>query len=113
MTNHILSGRMPPRMTQSDAQVVKKLAGRFVVLDGPEGCGKSTQSRLLAERAKAVGVNVLQVRDPGTTRIGEQIRSILLDPAHQEMGMRCEMLLYMAARAQMMVENILDRKSVV
>jgi dTMP kinase len=94
-------------MTQVDEQAVKRLAGRFVVLDGPEGCGKSTQAQLLAERALAAGVEVLRVRDPGSTRIGERIRSILLDPAHQEMGMRCEMLLYMAARAQMMVELIL------
>ena len=40
---------------------------------------------------------MLLVRDPGTTRIGEQIRQILLNPDHREMGMRCEMLLYMAA----------------
>lgn len=46
-------------------------------------------------------------RDPGTTRIGELIRAILLNPDHDEMGMRCEMLLYMAARAQMMSETIL------
>lgn len=94
-------------MNPNDAQVVRKLAGRFVVLDGPEGCGKSTQARLLARRAEAAGLGVLHVRDPGTTRLGEKIRAILLDPAHDEMGMRCEMLLYMAARAQMMVENIL------
>jgi dTMP kinase len=47
------------------------------------------------------------VRDPGTTRIGEKVRAILLDPAHAEMSMRCEMMLYMAARAQMMSETIL------
>jgi dTMP kinase len=54
-----------------------------------------------------MGRNVLLVRDPGTTRIGEQIRAILLNPDHAEMAMRCEMLLYMAARAQMMAESIL------
>jgi dTMP kinase len=47
------------------------------------------------------------VRDPGTTRIGERIRAILLDPEHGEMAMRAEMLLYMAARAQLMAEVIL------
>ena len=81
--------------------------GRFIVLDGGEGCGKSTQARLLRERLEKANRDVVAVRDPGTTRIGEQIRAILLDPAHGEMGMRCEMLLYMAARAQMMVETIL------
>jgi len=83
------------------------LATQFIVFDGPEGCGKSTQVRLLAAALESRGLATLVVRDPGTTRIGEQVRAILLDPAHQEMGMRCEMLLYMAARAQMMTETIL------
>ncbi len=80
--------------------------GLFLAFDGGEGCGKSTQAKLLAQRLESGGKKVLLVRDPGTTRIGEQIRSILLNPDHTEMGMRCEMLLYMAARAQMMVEVI-------
>ena len=80
--------------------------GVFIVFDGSEGCGKSTQASRLRERLEAAGRGVLLVRDPGTTRIGEQIRSILLNPDHQEMAMRCEMLLYMAARAQMMAEVI-------
>jgi dTMP kinase len=81
--------------------------GLFIVFDGSEGCGKSTQVALLRERLEKMGRNVLLVRDPGTTRIGEQIRAILLNPDHAEMAMRCEMLLYMAARAQMMAESIL------
>ena len=81
--------------------------GKFIVLDGSEGSGKSTQIKLLAQAVEAEGLSVLSVRDPGTTAIGEQIRAILLNPAHQEMNMRCEMLLYMAARAQMMAERIL------
>lgn len=81
-------------------------AGIFVVLDGTEGSGKSTQCARLERRAKDTGRDVLRVRDPGTTRIGEQVRAILLDPAHAEMSMRCEMLLYMSARAQMMAETI-------
>ncbi|MBA3273511.1 MAG: dTMP kinase [Chthoniobacterales bacterium] len=84
------------------------LQGKFLVFDGGEGCGKSTQARLLAERLdREVGVRTHLVHDPGFTRIGEQIRAILLNPEHTEMGMRCEMLLYMAARAQMMVDKIL------
>jgi dTMP kinase len=83
--------------------------GTFIVLDGTEGSGKSTQARLLHERlGREFGAgNILLVRDPGTTRIGEQVRRILLDPDHAEMNMRSEMLLYMAARAQMMAEVIL------
>jgi len=90
--------------------------GIFIVMDGTEGCGKSTQSRLLAARLAELGRDVVHVRDPGTTRIGEQIRTLLLDPANTEMAMRTEMLLYMSARAQMMAEIItpaLDRKAIV
>lgn len=82
------------------------LRGKFIVFDGTEGCGKSTQASLLRDALAREGVKALLVRDPGTTRIGELIRGILLDPDHGEMGMRCEMLLYMAARAQMMHETI-------
>ena len=82
-------------------------AGTFIVFDGTEGSGKSTQARLLEQRLLALDRAPLLVRDPGTTLIGEKIRAMLLDPAHAEMSMRCEMLLYMAARAQMMAEIIL------
>src|SRR5438105_3634833 len=82
------------------------LRGKFIVLDGNEGCGKSTQSQLLRDALMAAGLDVQAVRDPGSTRIGEQIRAVLLNPDHTEMSMRCEMLLYMAARAQMMAELI-------
>jgi dTMP kinase len=89
---------------------MESLRGKFIVFDGTEGCGKSTQALLLRDRLVVQGFgaeNVLLVRDPGATRIGEMIRAILLNPDHDEMGMRCEMLLYMAARAQMMHETIL------
>ena len=82
------------------------LRGKFIVLDGTEGCGKSTQAQMLRTALEQAGLQVLAVRDPGSTRIGEQIRAVLLDPQHTEMSMRCEMLLYMAARAQMMAELI-------
>jgi dTMP kinase len=82
------------------------LRGSFIVLDGTEGCGKSTQAQLLRTALENAGLAILAVRDPGSTRIGEQIRGVLLDPQHTEMSMRCEMLLYMAARAQMMAELI-------
>ena len=84
------------------------LAGKFIVFDGNEGSGKSTQAKLLQQRItrEHAGLESLFVRDPGTTIIGEQIRAILLNPDNDEMAMRCEMLLYMAARAQMMAEVI-------
>jgi dTMP kinase len=83
-----------------------RLRGKFIVFDGGEGCGKSTQIKLLEERLTSASLSVLRVRDPGSTRIGEQIRGVLLNPDHTEMGLRCEMLLYMAARAQMMTETL-------
>lgn len=86
---------------------MRKLRGKFIVFDGGEGCGKSTQARMLQQELERVGSSVLLVRDPGSTRIGERIRDVLLNPDHTEMGMRCEMLLYMAARAQMMRQTIL------
>ena len=85
---------------------MQHLSGKFIALDGPEGSGKSTQAKLLVEALLKTGLDVLSVRDPGTSVIGEKIRAILLDTAHTEMAMRCEMLLYMAARAQMMAQTI-------
>lgn len=85
---------------------IVKSDGVFLVLDGTEGCGKSTQAGLLAERLNGSGRQTVLVRDPGTTPIGEKIRAILLDPANGEMSMRCEMLLYMSARAQLMAQTI-------
>ncbi len=80
------------------------MAGKFIVLDGPDGCGKSTQSKLLAEYLMGQGVEVLLLRDPGSTPIGERIRQILLSPEHEAMSLRTEVLLYMAARAQLWSE---------
>jgi dTMP kinase len=85
---------------------LNKLSGKFIVLDGPDGCGKSTQSKLLSEWIKAQGITVAGFRDPGTTHIGEKIRDILLDTAHEKMTVNTEMLLYMAARAQLWAEQI-------
>lgn len=88
-----------------------RFAGKFIVIDGAEGCGKTTQISLLAEKISLDGAHCLKVREPGATRIGERIRELLLDPANVEMGMRCEMLLYMAARAQLMSQIILPALS--
>jgi dTMP kinase len=82
------------------------LKGKFLVLDGPDGCGKSTQTRLLSEWIAEQGVDVVSYRDPGTTLVGEKIRDILLDTAHEGMGDNVEVLLYMAARAQLWKEHI-------
>lgn len=83
-----------------------QLAGRFIVFDGPDGSGKSTQFKRFAAFARERGLKVCEVREPGGTAIGEQIRNVLLDPANHEMSLRCEMMLYMASRAQL-IEQII------
>ncbi|MGH7178333.1 MAG: dTMP kinase [Tepidisphaeraceae bacterium] len=90
---------------------MKNVRGKFIVFDGGEGCGKSTQAAMLRDALEASGSSVLLVHDPGTTRIGSLVRGILLDPDNTDMNMRCEMLLYMAARAQMITERILPALS--
>ncbi len=83
-----------------------KLSGRFIVLDGPDGTGKSTQVARLADHLGGRGVKVCTVRDPGGTAIGDKIREILLDKAHDEMCVECETMLYMASRAQLVSQII-------
>jgi dTMP kinase len=83
-----------------------KLSGKFIVLDGPDGCGKTTQAKLLAQWLSEQGVPAETFRDPGDTTIGEKIRQILLNPEHITMSTAAEVLLYMAARAQLWEEKI-------
>lgn len=129
----------------ADLSFLRALAGRFIVFEGPDGSGKSTQFRRLSEALKAQKVTTCEVREPGGTPVGERIRDVLLRPfgdqapsppptaptastAHRAMfgaldpapdnssagidadahGMtvRCEMLLYMASRAEL-VERII------
>lgn len=80
--------------------------GLFITVEGIDGCGKSTQARLIAAALEAAGHDVLRLREPGGVRISEQIRAILLDPANAEMGDVCELLLYEAARAQLVHQVI-------
>ena len=80
--------------------------GIFFTLEGPEGAGKTTQSLLLADYLRGSGWDVVAVREPGGTAIGERIRSLLLDPRWTEMDARAEMLLFAAARAQLVAEVI-------
>lgn len=69
--------------------------GRFVVFEGGEGAGKSTQARLLADR---LGARL--TREPGGTALGERLRGLLLDPELRDLDPRAELLLMVAARAQ-------------
>ncbi|MAG16653.1 MAG: dTMP kinase [Phycisphaerae bacterium] len=94
------------RYSHAMADWVDQLRGGFVVFDGPDGSGKSTQFRRFMEHVESSGVPVCQVREPGGTPIGERIRDVLLDPEHDGMDLRCEMLLYMASRAQLVAHRI-------
>jgi len=85
---------------------IDHLCGRFIVFDGPDGSGKSTQFRRFSAACRDAGLDVCEVREPGGTPIGEKIRDILLDPENHDMSLRCEMLLYMASRAQLMEQQI-------
>ncbi len=78
----------------------------FITLEGPEGSGKSTQIRRLAKRLEAMGYPVITTREPGGTPIGDQIRHVLMWMENQELHPRTEILLFLAARAQL-VEQVI------
>jgi dTMP kinase len=78
----------------------------FVVLDGADGCGKSTQARLLVDRMRLErGIEPLHAREPGSTQLGERLRAILFDRA-LDLSPRVELLLFAAARAQLLSELV-------
>ncbi|HEX3816961.1 MAG TPA: dTMP kinase [Chthoniobacterales bacterium] len=89
----------------------------FITFEGSEGCGKSTQVRLLADRLTNAGVPLLITREPGGTPIGEKIRDLLqFDPVSAAMTPETELLLFEASRSQLVREKIqpaLDRGMVV
>jgi dTMP kinase len=90
--------------------------GFFVAFEGGEGAGKSTQVKALAAYLAAAGRDVVVTREPGGTRIGTAIRSLLLDPANADLSARAEALLYAADRAQhvaTVIEPALRRGAVV
>lgn len=80
--------------------------GHFITVEGIDGVGKSTQAALIEAVLDSAGYDVLRLREPGGAKISEQIRAILLDPANAEMGDVCELLLYEAARAQLVHQVI-------
>jgi dTMP kinase len=81
--------------------------GRFITFEGPEGSGKTTQLKLLAERLRTAGHDFVQTQEPGGTDIGRQIRKILLDPSSTVLRPTAELLLMFASRAQNVDEVIL------
>ena len=96
----------PAQPDPADLAWLTALGGRFVVFDGPDGSGKTTQFNRFLDLARDAGLTVCDVREPGGTAIGEKIRDILLDKTAGAMSPTCEMLLYMASRAQLVEERI-------
>ena len=82
------------------------MSGLFITFEGGEGCGKSTQIKLLAQVLQERGYNVLQLREPGGTAVGERVRDVLLAKENVAMDPVAELMLYEAARAQIVVELI-------
>ena len=80
--------------------------GRFITFEGGEGCGKSTQVARLKAALEARGIPVLLTREPGGTRLSELIRGLLKDEREDPPCDRCELLLFLAARAQL-VRNVI------
>jgi dTMP kinase len=78
----------------------------FLSIDGGDGTGKSTQSKLFCQWLRDLGHDVVTCRDPGSTQLGEAVRELLLDRHDLDIHRRSEMLLYMAARAQLAEEII-------
>ena len=78
----------------------------FITLEGPEGAGKTTQLRALADFLRGCGYDVVTTREPGGTAIGDQIRHVLHDTANVTMSPTAEVLLYAASRAQLVAEVI-------
>lgn len=86
-------------------KVMKK--GLFITFEGPDGSGKTTVSTAVVERLQKEGYQVKYTREPGGSKIAEEIRSVILNPKNTEMDARCEALLYAAARRQHLVEKVL------
>jgi len=80
--------------------------GFFLSFEGIEGCGKTSQLHRLAGRLRTLGYQVVETREPGGAPISEQVRTILLNPQNRAMDARCELLLYLASRAQHVAETI-------
>jgi len=93
-------------MPKSIAKTLSSVRGRFIVLDGLDGSGKSSHHRRLESELVAAGLSVASCRDPGGTAIGDRIRSVLLDYDLSEMDVNCEAMLFMASRAQLVTEVI-------
>lgn len=83
------------------------MSGYLISFEGIDFCGKSLQARLLYDHLFAKGLPVVFLREPGSTRISEKIRAILLDRENEQMVAEAELLLYSAARTQMVLQQVI------
>jgi dTMP kinase len=90
---------------------MRKRKGKFITLEGVEGCGKSTQARLLYNYLRKNGYKCILTREPGGTPLSEAIRGVLLDPSNRGMSAVCETLLFEASRAALVEKVILPALS--
>ncbi|MCL1632445.1 dTMP kinase [Sporolactobacillus sp. CPB3-1] len=81
--------------------------GLFITFEGPDGSGKTTQIQRLAAELESRGIPYLLTREPGGTEIGDQIRTLVLNPAHSELTDKTEILLYAASRSQHIAQKIM------
>ena len=103
MAKNLLRKSLPPKVGRMSTE---KLKGKFIALDGPDGCGKTTQLELLAEYLDNEGIEVVKTHDPGGTKISNQIRRLLKYDAKGIMDVHTETMLFMASRAQLVAEVI-------
>ena len=96
-----------PFSVDPDLCIGSKMSGKFITFEGCEGCGKSTQVRLLKEYLEKTGIPFICAREPGGTAISEKIREMILDSANSSIVDECEALLYAASRNQLIKEVII------
>ncbi len=96
----------PNGVIELSQEVLERLRGKFIVFDGCDGSGKGAQMRLLVEALALHDIACVTARDPGGTLIGDRIRHVLLGHDLSGMNVRCETLLFMASRAQLLHEVI-------
>ena len=90
----------------ADRKTKKSLRGAFITFEGIDGCGKTTQARLLAEKLREYNFPVVETREPGGTAVGMGLREVLLNPANHDITPECELLLFLADRVQHLGELI-------